>query len=147
MITKPGRYFRHELDEAMGFLLNLRDLATQTLRDKDLNNIKVFLKRFELYFAKNKIASKLSIEPLIDKNSQHIGARVSAFSDYVNLSFESAKNFAVIFSILGVKVITFRYNPEDNYFRMDALPTNLLFKKGVVKIIKTCWILNSSFPI
>ncbi|TXT67034.1 MAG: hypothetical protein BAJALOKI1v1_210036 [Promethearchaeota archaeon] len=133
MITEPNRYQSYDFEEIIAFLLNVREIATKSLRDRNFNRYKAFLKRFELYFAKNKIASSLSFEPLTSKESEYMGIRISALSNYINISYESAKIFAAEFAILGLRVVAFNYSPEENYFRIDSLPTPLLFEDRLLK--------------
>ncbi len=133
MITETNRYTELDYEDPLMFFLRGKELIEKFIRKRDLKQVGIFLKRAEIYFARNKIASKLNFEPLYIKKKEHPGIRVEAFCIYENICFENSKFFAGIFAMLGMKVVDFIHSKKNSYFRIDAIPTDLFFNNNSAK--------------
>jgi len=133
MIVETNKYTELDYEAPLMFILRGSEFIKKYIRKRDLKKFETFLKRAEIYFARNKIASKLNLEPLYNKKKEHPGIKVEAFCIYENICFENSKFFAGIFAMLGMKIINFKHSEKNSYFRIDAIPTDLFFNDKIMK--------------
>ena len=123
-MLENNRYSNLALNNSLYFLFRLRDFFKKNLKPFSSKSIKIWFERLENFGRTSKLQKLFKIE---FKDS----TLKSFFVDFVgtekNLHFENCKINAALIGILGCKVTSILYYPQDLYCRMDFKATDLLY--------------------
>lgn len=131
MCLKTNRYTDLDYKGISQFLIKFEKNFKQYFDLNNLDKLKTYFNRLERYLSSNKLTDTLKFELLESNDSdspENLKIRNVTVCPYDNISYENHKLFAAIFTVLGMKVTEFFYSRENNYYRMEAVPTEFFLK-------------------
>lgn len=136
MCLKTNRYTNLDFQGISRFFIKFEEKFKQYFDSNNLDKLQTFFNRLEKYLSSNKLTKRLIfkvLEPEDPDSPENLKIRNETVCPYDNICYENNKLFAAIFSMLGMKVTEFVYSKENNYYRMEAVPTEFFLKEEFLR--------------
>jgi len=123
------------------FFLTLRRLYLSIMDPYDIKSIHELMGRIRNYLLSNNLTKEIRLDLFTGGSARDLTGIFEYVGIYKNLCFETCKNTAAIFGLLGVKITESLYSEKDLYCRFDLQATDLFFrgelaKKEIIKLVQ-----------